>query len=70
MLTITRVGNVITVVETTMSFLKTWTKTVVYNLDTKRSKTNNDPWQDMSHESVAWVNKHYVPKATVINPDN
>lgn len=62
MLTITREGNIITVVETLYSFTRTTRKTVRYNMDNWTRQVNDNPWQPMNDADRHWVIKHYLPK--------
>lgn len=54
--------GLIKVVETLPGWNKTDVKTVLYDLENKKSKVNNDPWYDMTQSSIDWVNKYYLPK--------
>lgn len=50
------------VTEKLITWNKTEIKTVLYDMENKRSKVNNDPWYNMTESSINWVNKYYVPK--------
>ena len=52
----------IKVVETFITFTDTTVKTVLYDMENKRSKVNDCPWYDMTQGSIDWVNKYYIPK--------
>ena len=52
----------IKVVEKLMSFTDTKVSTVLYDLENKKSKVNNDPWYPMTQSAIDWVNKYYLPK--------
>jgi hypothetical protein len=62
MLTITREGNIITVVETIHGFVTTRRTTVRYDMDDWTSQIDNEAWQPMSEADRHWVVKHYLPK--------
>lgn len=60
MLTITRDGDIVTVVETIQSFTETKRTTVRYNTQTWQSQINDEPWRDMDASARHWVVKHYL----------
>ena len=63
MLHITRKDNVIKVVETILSFTDAKINTILYDIENKKKKMNNETWREMNTSDIDWVNKYYVPKA-------
>lgn len=63
MLHITRKDNVIKVVETILSFTDTKINTILYDIENKKKKMNNETWREMNTSDIDWVNKYYIPKA-------
>ena len=62
MLTITREGSIITVVETIHGWTTTQRMTVRFDMNSWTQQTNNDPWRPMDAADRHWVIKHYLPK--------
>lgn len=69
MLTVTRTGNVVTVVESIMSFVDTKRMTVVYNLDTRELRVNDNPPRTMSDADVRRVTELCQRRALTGNPN-
>ena len=46
--------------------LPTWTMTkvnvILYDMENKRKKMNEDPWYPMTKSCIEWVEKYYLPK--------
>lgn len=63
MLHITRKDNVIKVVETISGFTDTKINTILYDIENKKKKMNNETWREMNTSDIDWVNKYYIPKA-------
>lgn len=63
MLNITKDENgYIRVEETLCGWLDSHVKVVLYDMENKRSKVNNNSWYPMTDSSVDWVKKYYIPK--------
>lgn len=60
MLTITRDGDIVTVVEEILSFRETKRTVVRYNIQTWQSQINDEPWREMDEAARHWVVKHYL----------
>lgn len=63
MLHITRKDNVVKVVETISGFTDAKINTILYDIENKKKKMNNETWREMNTSDIDWVNKYYVPKA-------
>lgn len=62
MLKITKEGNYIKVIETLHGWYNTNVNTILYDLQNKKSKVNDNPWYDMTPSAIDWVQKYYLPK--------
>lgn len=52
----------IRVVENIMSFMDTKTNVVLYDMDKRQKKVNNNDWCKMDERTIDWVKKYYIPK--------
>ena len=59
MLTITKQGNIIKVLEQLVDFN---TRIIQYDMQDKKKKVDDDPWYPMTQSDIDWVTKYYLPK--------
>lgn len=59
MLTITKQGNIIKVLEQLVDFN---TRIIQYDMQNKKKKVDDDPWYPMTQSDIDWVIKYYLPK--------
>ena len=62
MLKITKEENIIKVVETLCSWHHADVRTILYDMENKKKKADDDPWYPMTQRDIDWVTKYYLPK--------